>query len=344
MARPLKLKYNGSDFDGIKEMSDEEIDTVADLILDEFADNSGIGYLTVNGTGTSVGTFIDTRRQDAEGSHPVGTSVNSDTYAFKQDYGSQSLSPSARPLKLYDTSDIKEMDDTEITANIIDRVKTKLASFSIGTYKLQPSAPTPGSWTNVATIYNKHQSHTNDQTILWRRTDEPTSTTVRPLKLHNTSDIKEMDDEEIKELCNHFRKEIVDSGVGKYQLSTSTPSGGTWVLAGSGFSDTRHQIGNVTYTGYSSQVYSGGYVRYYSGIIHSGETPWHHFAGSYAGAEGHMSGDDVYTGTSYSGYTSHYTVGYVGNYTGYYSQGYVGATILSSEETVSTLKLWLRTA
>jgi len=230
MARPLKLKYNGSDFDGIKEMSDEEIDTVADLILDEFADNSGIGYLTVNGTGTSVGTFIDTRRQDAEGSHPVGTSVNSDTYAFKQDYGSQSLSPSARPLKLYDTSDIKEMSDAEITANIIDRVKTKLASFSIGTYKLQPSAPTPGSWTNVATIYNKHQSHTNDQTILWRRTDEPTSTTVRPLKLYDTSDIKEMSDAEIKELCNHFRKEIVDSGVGKYQLSTSTPSGGTWVL------------------------------------------------------------------------------------------------------------------
>jgi hypothetical protein len=452
-------------------MSDSEIDTVADLILDEFTDVVGTGHVVVNAQSgwTDIGTFADTRRDQVVGTHPANTTIHTDNYVFRQNLTAVSPSPSARPHRIkYDSSvfkGIQEQSDSEIVSTIIGRAKTKLASFSIGTYKLQPSAPTPGTWLNVATVTNKTVTG-NNQTILWRRTDEPTSTIVRPLKANTSTAIREMSDTEIKELTDYFRSEIVTSGVGKYQLSASTPSGGTWIQAGSGFSDTRHQrvnqnyVGNYvqsftgsftgSYTGYYSGSYAGSYsgtytgyftgeylgyynssyTRYFGGSVagfyagsrphsysgtysqgftgsytgyYSGTRPHSYtgtynnyftaqgysgtytgqyantFAGSYSGTyTGYFSGDytGYYAGSynryyggslngSFSGtrphtYTGAYSQGFTGSYTGYYAGTrphsytgtytasftgtYVGATILSSKDTINTLKLWLRTA
>ena len=145
MPRPLKVNYNGSLFDGFKEMSDSDLDTVADLILDEFTDNpTTTGHLVVNAQSgwTDVGTFVDTYRDDAIGAHPASTTINSENYVFRQNQAGVTPNVSARPLHVkYNGSDMEgliEQTDTYVANNIINRVQLKLASFSQGTYKLQP--------------------------------------------------------------------------------------------------------------------------------------------------------------------------------------------------------------
>jgi hypothetical protein len=329
MSRPLKIKYSGGTFAGLQEMSDSEIDSFADLLLDSFTDNVGTGHLSVNTSTTwaSIGTFSDTRRDQAVGTHPANTTIHTENYVFRQNLGLVSPSTSARPIEIKGVpfSGLQEMSDSDIVTNIINRVKAKIATFSPGTYKLQPSAPSGGTWTSVSTITNKTVSGNNTST-LWRRTDGVTSPGTRPLKLSSGA-LRELSNAEIVDLTDYFRSEIIASGVGKYQLATSAPSGGTWIVAGTGFSDDRHQRTNQNYTGSYAGTYAGSYTGTYAG----------NYTGSYIR---YFSGRNAgtYTGT----YTGYYTGSYSGSYTGYYTGTYTGATIMASKETLSTLKLWLR--
>ena len=337
MSRPLKIKYSGSTFAGLQEMTNAEIDSFADLLLDSFTDNVGTGHLSVNTSTswTSIGTFSDTRRDQAVGTHPANTTIHTENYVFRQNLGSVSPSTSARPIEIKGVpfSGLQEMSDSDIVTNIINRVKAKIATFSPGTYKLQPSAPSGGTWTSVSTITNKTVSGNNTST-LWRRTDGVTSPGTRPLKLSSGA-LRELSNAEIVDLTDYFRSEIIASGVGKYQLATSAPSGGTWIVAGTGFSDDRHQRTNQNYTGSYSGAYAGAYAGGYTGS-YTGT-----YAGNYTGSYiRYFSGRNAgtYTGT----YTGYYTGSYSGSYTGYYTGTYTGATIMASKETLSTLKLWLR--
>jgi len=332
MARPLKIKYDGSTFAGLQEMSDSEIDSFADLLLDSFTDNVGTGHLAINSQSswTNIGTFSDTRRDQNVGTHPANTTIHTENYVFRQNLSAVSPSTSARPMEIKGSGSfegLQEMSDSDIVSNIINRVKSKIGSFGPGTYKLQPSAPSGGTWTSVGTITNKTVSGNNTST-LWRRTDGITTPGTRPMKWDSSS-LKELTNTEINDLTDYFRSEIISSGIGKYQLATSAPAGGTWIQAGSGFTDDRHQranqnysgnyTGNYTgaYTGNYTGAYTGNYIRYYSGRN----------AGTYTG---------YYSGT----YTGYYSGTYAGTYTGTYT----GATIMASKETIATLKLWLRIA
>lgn len=310
MARPLKIKYNGTAFEGLQEMSNTDLDTLADLILSEQTNNpTEVGHLSVNGldnTWTHIGTFSDTRRDQAVGTHPANTTIHTEDYVFRQNL--TAITPSTvRPHVIkYDGSSnfqgLEEMTDAYIVDNIIERVKIKIGVFGIGTYKLQPTAPTGGTWTSVDTITNKTVTGNNTST-LWRRIDNTSLTANRPIKWNSTG-LQEMSDTELKKLVEYLRSEIIASGVGRYILSTSAPTtGGTWIQAGTGFTDDRHQRTNQNYSGSYTGGYTGGYTRYYSGRN----------AGTYYG---------TYYGT------------YIGTY--------VGATIMSTKETVETLKLWLR--
>jgi len=299
MGRPLKLKFNGSTFAGLQEMSDADLDTVAHMILEEFGSTIGVGNLYVNGNTANahIGTWVDTKRVNTVGSHPVGTSTNSTSYVFRQDLGSVTHALSSRPFDIKSASPftgLQEMGDSEIVTDIINRVKAKVGSNTIGTYVLQPNAPGTGTWLNKGTITNDTQTGSNTST-LWLCSAYGTNNVTRPLEW--SAGIKEMSDSMIKELVSYYRSEIATTGIGNYYLGPSPPAAGTWITAGSGFDDTRHQLGNVAYTG----GYTGGYILYYSGRN----------AGTYYGT-------------------------YYGNYT--------GQTVLSAKETVTTFKLWLRTA
>ena len=86
MAQPLKVNAQNN----LQEMGGSDTDYMVYHIGTTFASyDTGTGSVQVNPADTTgltlIGTFTDTKRQDAVGSHPVGTSVTSTTYNFYQD-------------------------------------------------------------------------------------------------------------------------------------------------------------------------------------------------------------------------------------------------------------------
>ena len=95
--QPLRIKASGSpitsaNFQGLQEMSDGEINQyLSYVITNKFAsdtDGTGTAELNVDTAnalaGTSIGTFVDTERTEAIGTHPASGSTTSTTYYFKQ--------------------------------------------------------------------------------------------------------------------------------------------------------------------------------------------------------------------------------------------------------------------
>jgi len=104
-------------------------------------------------------------------------------------------------------------------------------------------------------------------------------------------------------------------------------------------------LGSVNFSGnYSgSRTYSGNYLGSYSGLVpYSGSRT---YSGNYAGGgsfSGNYSGSRNYSGL-YNGpanYSGNYSSAFSGNFSGSFS----GATIQATKETVSSVKLWIRTA
>ena len=328
-------------------MTNTELDGVADLILKEFIDNVGTGHLAMNtqGTWTDIGTFVDTIRTEAVGTHPASGAVTSTNYVFRQNLTAVTPNPSVRPLRIkYDGATFKgtqDMSNAEIVTNVINRCKSKLAGFSIGSYKLQPSSPAGGSWSAVATITNTRRDAAAETSTLWKRIDTPSATITNPIKHTSSLTIKEMTNAEVIGLTDSLRSEIVASGIGKYELSANSPAGGgSWQQCGSGFSDTRKVVSNVTYSaGYTGTynrnwagVYTGSYNRTYTGTYSGGYvhayagTYNRTYTGSYSGGYVHSwagTYNRTYTGTYAGGYVRYYAGTNYGTYTGYYAGGYV---------------------
>ena len=316
---PKPIKWNGSA--SLKEMSAAEIDDNVDLILDHFSGMTSLntGHLAMNAESgwTDIGTFADTRRDQAQGTHPANTTIHTDNYVFRQNLTDVTPSPTARPFAVkYDSGSydgLIEMTDVECRADIVDRINVKIAAGGVGSYVLQVAAPETGTWTSIATINNKLAVDTvANSTQLWKRTTGSNTTATRPIKW-NSNQLKEMSDAEIVDLVEMYQESIVDTGIGKYVLQAAAPGSGTWQTVGDAFSDTRKQRTDQDYSGPYTGVYSGTYTGYYS---------------------------TYYSGRQVGPYTGNYT----GNYTGYYTGTYTGATIMAAVDTVSTLKLWLRTA
>jgi hypothetical protein len=319
MAKPLK--WNGSA--SLKEMSAAEIDDNVDLILDHFSGmtSNNTGHLAMNAEAswTDIGTFADTRRDEAQGTHPANTTIHTDNFVFRQNLTDLTPSPTRRPMEVkYDSGSydgLIEMTDTECRADIVDRINIKIAAAGVGSYALQPAAPETGTWTAVGTITNKLAVNAvSTTTYLWKRTTGSNTTATRPLGWDSSnSSLKELSDAEINDLVEMYQESIVDTGIGKYALQAAAPGTGTWQTVGSAFVDTRKQRTDQNYAGDYTGSYSGAYTGYYS---------------------------TYYSGRQVGPYTGYYTGAYSGTYTG----TYVGATIMAATDTVSTMKLWLRTA
>ena len=319
MAKPLK--WNGSA--SLKEMSAAEIDDNVDLILDHFSGmtSNNTGHLAMNAESgwTDIGTFADTRRDEAQGTHPANTTIHTDNFVFRQNLTDLTPSPTRRPMEVkYDSGSydgLIEMTDVECRADIVDRINIKIAAAGVGSYALQPAAPETGTWTAVGTITNKLAVNAvSTTTYLWKRTTGSNTTATRPLGWDSSnSSLKELSDAEINDLVEMYQESIVDTGIGKYALQAAAPGTGTWQTVGSAFVDTRKQRTDQNYAGDYTGSYSGAYTGYYS---------------------------TYYSGRQVGPYTGYYTGAYSGTYTG----TYVGATIMAATDTVSTMKLWLRTA
>jgi len=474
---PLKLKASATpvtsaNFQGLQTMSDTEVKNyIANKVTVGFASAVGNGANTADLnvdtanalSGTAIGSFVDTDRNEATGTHPATGATTTVTYYAKQITATDSGTITNRPIG-YDSA-IKQLTDAEINTDILDKAITAMvteSAYTAGQYRLAGSAPTGGTWTSRYTITDVANGG-NTTYYIWQKT-AATSTpddTLRPLKTYSGNNVKQMSDTEIQEMIPYFRNRIISTGVGTYKLQASTPSPGTWVQMGSG-SDTREQLASQNYTGtyggtrtysnvayggtrtystsyantfsgtrtysnvayggtrtYSnasytstfagtrpyagsrtfsgsyvtqfagtrpyagSRTYSASYVLYYGGFVggtFAGSRTYsnnyvsasQNFAGSFAGTRtysanyisgtqyftsgfagsrtysANYSGSRTYSGTYANSYAGSRT--YVGNYsgnrtyTGSYSGTYAGDTILATKDTVSTVSLWIRTA
>ncbi len=297
---------------GLQQMSVNEVKNyIAQTLTVSFGANAdGTGTAEINittnnsGSGTSIGTFVDTDRTEATGTHPATGDVDTVTYTAKQVTAAASENITNRPLK-YDAG-IKELTDEQIDTEILDYAINAMiteTTYTAGQYKLQPTAPSGGTWVSRYTLTDVANGG-NTTTYLWQKTAATTlsDSNLKPLKLINTKDVKEMSSGEILQMLPNFRNRIIDSGIGTYKVQSSAPvSGGTWVDLGSEFADTREEVSPQNYLG----NFTGGYAGSFSGS--------RNYSGNYEGA--------------YSGaFANNFSGGYVGpaNYSGNYSQGFSG--------------------
>jgi hypothetical protein len=474
---PLKLKASATpitsaNFQGLQTMSNTEVKNyIANKITVGFAgaasngsNTADLNIDTANAlSGTAIGTFADTDRTEATGTHPATGAIATVTYYAKQITAEDAGTITNRPLQ-YDTA-IQQMTDAQIRNDIIDQAVTAMVTeseYTAGQYRLAGSAPSGGTWTSRYTITDVANGG-NTTYYIWQKTAATTSPNadLRPLKTYSGNNVKQMTDTEIQEMIPYFRNRIISTSIGTYKIQASSPSPGTWVSMGSA-SDTREQVASENYTGaysgtrtysnaayagtrtytpagytntfaggrtysttyagsrafsgsyvtnfsgtrtfagsrtYSgsyatnfagtrpfagSRTYSASYILYYGGFIggtFAGSRTYStsyvsastnftgtfagtrtysnagyvseptNFAGSFAGSRTYSasySGSRTYSGTyanSFAGSRT-YSGGYSGSrtYSGTYSGTYAGDTIQATKDTVSTVSLWIRTA
>ena len=413
--RPLRVKASGSppsssNFQGLQEMTDAEIEQyLSYVITNKYADDwdgtltGDLNMDTANAlSGSAIGTFTDTTRDDAIGTHPTDGATTDTTYYFKQVTSAASESITDRAIG-WDTNAINEFTDSELDTDILDKVISDMVSesdYTVGQFHLAASSPSGGTWTSRYTITDTVLSG-NNTTYLWQKTAPTSSANSDLTSLTYDSGVKMMSAAQVEQMVPNFRNRIVEDyattpGVGCYKVQTSTPSEtGTWTQMGDvgGFSDTRQEVASSTYAGSYTGSFSGAYNQAFSGSYTGAKTYTGSYTGSFSGDyTGNYVGTSAYAGTYsgpytlyYSGYVGGYFTGYYtgyfsgpktytgyytgaydqafsgdyvgtsnysGSYTGYFSGSYsddfsgtyAGDTVKASTETVSTIKLWLRTA
>jgi hypothetical protein len=345
---PLKVKATGSpitsaNISGLQTMTDAEVKNyIANVITEKFAavtDGTGTAEINIttndSGSGTSIGTFVDTTRNESIGTHPATGAVTTTTYTAKQVTAAAVESITNRPLAW--DSRLEEMVDGDIDSTMDLCVEAMVAesTYTAGQYKLQATAPSGGTWVSRYTLTDTAQGG-NTVTYLWQKTVASSAPTVdlTPLKLFNGSNCKQMTEAEIEQMLPVFRNRIIETGIGTYKIQSDAPSGGTWIQTGNTFTDTREEVTPQNYagnfTGNFTGNFSGNYVgtanysgsRTYSGNYLGGGA----FSGTYSGSRtysGNYLGGGAFSGT-YSGSRT-YSGNYLGtgNFTG--AQNYSGS-------------------
>lgn len=345
--QPLRIKASSTppssaNFQGLQEMSDAEINQyLSYAITNKFAtdtDGTGTAELNVDTanalTGTSIGNWTNTIRNDAIGTHPTAGATTDTTYYFKQVTAAASESITNRPVG-YDSA-IKEFDDSSLDTDVLDKVIEDMVTstgYTVGQYTLAASAPAGGTWTSRATITDSNQGGSTNL-YLWQKTAPTTAANsdLASLKLDGTS-VKMMSAAEIEQMVPNFRNRIIDSGIGTYKLQASAPGTGTWVQMGDALTDTRQEVASENYAGTYTGAFSGDYAGNYVGSYDGAKTYSGSYTGSFSGDyAGNYVGSSAYAGAYAGTYarTEAYTVfysGYAGGtnfYTGYYTGFYTG--------------------
>jgi hypothetical protein len=326
---------SSANLQGLQAMTTDEIKNyVANILTVSFganADGTGTGEINIttnnSGTGTSIGTFVDTDLQDAIGTHPSAGAFDTVTFTAKQVTAAAAESITNKVVK-YSSGTIKEMTDAELKTELFDYALTAMtaeSAYTAGQYKLQATAPSGGTWVSRYTLTDIANGG-NTLTYLWQKTAATSSpdTSLKPLKLINTKDVKEMSSAEILQMLPNFRNRIIESGVGTYKIQTSTPVvTGTWVQLGNSATDTREQVNPANYAGNFVGNFTGNYAGGYVGPAPYSGTYSGNFSRNFSG--GYV-GPATYSGTYTGNFTGNYAGGYVGTapYSGTYSRGFSG--------------------
>ena len=317
---------------GIRQQNDTQLN--ASIISRALANcvAAGIGSYALqpsspSGTWTSIGTITNS----------VIGATNTSTLWRKT---GGTAPTTIRPLK-YQTSptkSFKQMTDPEIQG-FTNRFRSQIISTGIGTYKLQATAPSPGTWTTSGAAFDDTRNALANISYTGSYGGSFTSSYAGSY-------------------VGSYSRSFAGSYTGSYTSGYTGSYSGTYTRVFSG-AYTGNYTGSFTgsYTRTRSQGFSGGYAAFYGGYAGTTFTGTYtgFFTGFYSGAytrafTGFYTGN--YTGSftgSYAGtYTRSFTGSYAGSYSstfgGAYAGNYTGTTIQASTDTVSTVSLWVRTA
>ena len=354
--RPLRVKASGSppsssNFQGLQEMTDTEINQYLSYVIsNKYADDwdgtltGDLNVDTANAlSGSAIGTFADTKRTEAIGTHPAAGTLSTTTYYFKQVTSAASESITNRALG-YDTNSLNEFTDAELDTDILDKVVTDMVTetdYTVGQFHLAASSPSGGTWTSRYTITDTQVDGDTNTIYLWQKTAPTTSANSDLASLTYDSGVKMMTAAQIEQMVPNFRNRIVEDyattpGVGCYLVQSGTPSEtGTWTQMGdtAGFTDTRHELADSDYAGSFTGNFDNTFSADFAGSFTGAKTYTGSYTGSYSGEfTGNFVGTDNYSGiytgvysqaftpffAGFAGATS-YTGSFTGNFTGFFT-------------------------
>jgi len=295
------------------------------------------------GTGNVVGTYTNTKFDQAVGTHPASsfTTTTTNTTIYQNTGTAPEDPPFSKPVLWdQDPGEIEALNDTQLNA-VVDRLLlTIFAGDYPGTYRLATSAPSADYSAHIANVFTDTRTDgTSVDYTIWKRQAMTPPTVVKPVRLvEGTKNLQRMSTVEMQATFGQRAKtRIMSTGIGTYQLRSSADGAptdpGTWVAKGTA-TDTKQQTADQNYTRDSTRistrdstqnftrisqsnyvsnygaVYDGDYVgtTQYIAADYVGE-----YAGTYSGAdfEGNYT-DDTYTGNYVATYTGVDT--YLGNY------------------------------
>ena len=335
MFRPLRINNNTSPI-SLREMSDADIEYITYRVLYEFANNqTGTGTLNLDGIGTTIGSFVDTSRPYNVGQHPVGTEINTNNITFYQDRNAVTRNPTARPL-VWNGSSIQEINNSQLNDVVLFNAGVKLTNGGIGSYFIASSTPSGDSWIEIES-FNDISAGGDETYTLYRKVNSSNPISVRPLKTVSGG-LREMTDSEINALVNNFKEYIRTTGVGYYALQASAPTNGTYISSSDTITDTRNEIGDVTYTGTSVYTSTGTYTGTRDFTGERNFTGTRTFTRFFSGRQENYIGERTFIGTRTFTGTRDFTGSrsYIG------PAPYVGTTVLNQKETISTRTLWVK--
>lgn len=345
----LPIEYSTS---GIRQQNDTQLN---DSIISRALANcvaTGIGSYALqpsspSGTWTSIGTITNS----------VIGATNTTTLWRKTGGSTPTV---VRPLK-YQTSpskSFKEMTDAEIQG-LTNRFRNRIISTEIGTYKLQTSAPSPGTWTTTGAAFSDTRNALSNIAYTGSYGGSFTSNYAGSYTGAYTRAFA-------GSYTGSYGASFTRAFAGTYSASYTRAFAGTYTGSYTGsftgfytgsysraftgsyrpnFAGFLGPIYTGNYTGFFTGSYTGTYTRAFAGTYTGNYTG--SFSGTYTGNyTGSFAG--TYTGTYAGSYTGSFSGAYAGSYSstfsGAYAGNYTGATIQASTDTVSTVSLWVRTA
>ena len=319
------LGYESSGTVGMHEFTDSELDSdILDKVVDDFVAQGDytIGQYKLATSSPTGGTW--TARYTLN-----NTEVDGTTTAYKlwqKTAATTAAVDNYKPLKVTGGgAGVQEMTVAEMEQTV-PNLRNYIISSGKGKYVLQASAPGSGTWVDQGSFID-----TKKEVSAQNYTGAYTGTYTGAYTGGYSG---------AKNYAGTYTGTSAYAGSytgGKNYAGTYTGTSGYSGTYSGGYAGSYA----ADYAGYAGTSYTGTYTGSYTGYYTGAKNYTGYYAGTsaYAGA---YTGAKNYAGT-YTG-TSAYSGTYSGTYTGYYSGTYSGDTIQSSNETVSTVKLWLRTA
>jgi len=300
----------------IKEMTDADLDTdILDKVVLDMINETDytVGQYTLAASAPTGGTW--TSRYTITDSAQGG---NTQIYLWQKTSPTSSANSDFTSLKLSGTSATRMMTAAEIE-QMVPNFRNRIIDTGIGTYKLQETTPGTGTWTQMGDTFTDTRQQVSGDAYAGSFGGS---------------------------FAGNFTNEFAGTFADTYVGDKTYTGGYTGAFSG-------EYSGNFIGTSTYANNFTGNYILYYSGFVGG------NFAGTYAGF---FTGAKTYTGaytglynqvftgdfigtSAYSGsYSGAYTGIFTNEFSGSYTGDYTGDTIQASKDTVSTVRLWLRTA